>query len=66
MLNFDDMEDKGKKIQLNPLFEMIYEIFKQDLKKGKLRTHTFKDMQAVGKSAQKAKTFHQPAFMFRQ
>jgi len=65
MLNFDDMEYKEEKIQLSPLLEMIYEIFKEDIKKGKLRTDTFKGMQAVGKSAIKAKTFHQPAIDFR-
>ena len=60
------MEYKEEKIQISPLLEMIYQIYRQDIKKGKLRIDTFNDMQAVGKSAIKAKTFHQPALMFRQ
>ena len=60
------MEYIEEKIQISSLLEMIYQIYRQDIKKGKLRIDTFNDMQAVGKSAQKAKTFHQPAFMFRQ
>ena len=65
MLNFDDMEYKEEKIQLSPLLEMIYEIFREDIKKGKLRIDAFKDMQAVGKSTTKSQTFHQPAIDYR-
>ena len=60
------MEYIEEKIQISSLLEMIYQIYRQDIKKGKLRIDIFKNRQAVGKSAKKAKTFHQPALMFRQ
>ena len=53
-----------KKIEVSTLIEIIYELYKKDLKTGKSREDVFK--QTVGKSAdQKSQTFHQAAFDYR-
>jgi len=54
------------KIEINMLLEIIYERYKEDVRGGKLRVDTFNDKQAVGKSAPKAKTFHQPALTYKE
>lgn len=59
------MENREEKIQISPLFEMIYQVYREDIKKGKLRIDTFKDKQAVGKSATNGQTFHQSAFDYK-
>jgi len=48
-------DDKYKKV-VSLLSEIIYELY-EELKKGNIK-------QAVGKSAKKAKTFHQTAFNY--
>lgn len=51
------------KIEINMLLEIIYERYREDVRGGKLRVELSEGYkQAVGKSAQKAETFHQPAF----
>ena len=60
------MENREEKIQISPLLDMIYEIYRQDIRKGILRDDIFKDYeQAVGKSATKGQTFHQTAFDYK-
>ena len=60
------MENREEKIQISPLFEMIYEVYRKDIKTDKLRDDIFKDYeQAVGKSATRGQTFHQTAFDYR-
>jgi len=57
------MESRKEEIQINTLLEIIYELYRKDIKKGKTRDEMFKGFeQAVGKSATKAKTFQQSAF----
>jgi hypothetical protein len=61
------MENREEKIQISPLLEMIYEIYRQDIRKGVLRDDIFKDYeQAVGKSATEGKTFHQTALLLKE
>jgi len=53
---------RKEEIKLNTLLEIIYEIYREDLKNGKIRSKTFKDCkQAVGKSAYENLTFQWPA-----
>jgi hypothetical protein len=53
-----------KKIEASDLIEIIYELYRKDIKAGKLREEVFK--QPVGKSAnQNSLTFHQAAFDYR-
>jgi len=41
-------------------------MYKEDIKRGKIRDEIFKECkQAVGKSATKAKTFHQTVFKYK-
>ena len=55
------MDEKLKNI-LKTLAELIYDQFIKDYMAGNLRKDQFQDCkQAVGKSAKKAKIFHQPA-----
>ena len=56
------MADREEKIKIDPLLEMIYEIYKEDIRGGKLRA----DEQFVEKSASKSQTFHQTALIFRE
>ena len=60
------MENREEEIQISPLLEMIYEVYRKDIKMGKLRVDIFKDSQAVGKSAAKGQTFHQPVFSYKK
>ena len=54
------------KIEINMLLEIIYERYKEDVRGGKLRVELFEGYeQSVGKSAPKAKTFHQTAIDYR-
>jgi len=49
------MEDREKEIQINSLLEIIYELYREDVKRGKLRDDIFRDYkQVVGKSATKS------------
>ena len=57
------MNNKNEKI-INLLAEIIYELY-GELKKGNITNESFsRNKQAVGKSAKKAKTFHQTAFNY--
>jgi len=61
------MEDREKEIQINSLLEIIYELYREDVKRGKLRDDIFRDYkQVVGKSATKSQTFQQPEFSFKK
>jgi hypothetical protein len=54
------------KIAVNKFIEIIYEQYIEDIKDGKLNDNVSRDKkQAVGKSATKSKTFHQPALEFK-
>ena len=58
------MDEKLKDI-LNKLAELIYDQFSKDLIAGKIKSGICSiNKQAVGKSATKAKTFHQTAFNY--
>jgi len=60
------MKQEENKTEISTLLEIIYEMYKEDIKKGKLRDDTFKEyQQSVGKSARKAKTFQQTEFIFK-
>ena len=51
------------KISINKILEMILWSYQKDLKNGNLKDGICSEnKKAVGKSAQKAKTFHQTAF----
>jgi hypothetical protein len=53
-----------KKIEVDALIEIVYDLYLKDLKAGKLKEEVLK--QPVGKSAdQKSLTFHQVAFDYR-
>lgn len=57
------MNKKNEKI-IDLLAEIIYELY-GELKKGNITNESFsRKKQAVGKSAKKAKTFHQTAFNY--
>ena len=58
--------NKETKLILKKLAEIIYEQFIKDLTAGNLRKDLFQGCeQSVGKSAKKAKTFHQPALNYK-
>lgn len=57
------MDEKLKDI-LKKLSELIYDQFIKDLNNGNLKNEVRTDKHAVGKSAKKAKTFHQTAFNY--
>jgi len=56
-------EEKNQKV-INLLAEIIYELYKE-IKKGNIKNVT-DDKRAVGKSARKAKSFQQTAFVFKE
>jgi len=57
-------DDKNQKT-INLLAEIIYELY-GELKKGNIKNELFKEKkQSVGKSAIKAKTFHQTEFNYK-
>lgn len=58
------MQDK-EEINISTILEIIYELYKEDIKKGKLRIDIFKDKQSGGKSATQSQTFHQTAFDYK-
>ena len=59
------MNNKNEKI-IDLLAEIIYELYEQ-LKKGNITNESFsRKKQAVGKSAKKAKTFHQTEFKYEE
>ncbi|MBE3092043.1 MAG: DUF3271 domain-containing protein [Actinobacteria bacterium] len=58
------MDEKLKDL-LKKLSELIYDQFIKDLNNGNLKNEVRTDKQAVGKSAKKAKTFHQTAFNYK-
>jgi len=61
------MEDIEQEIQINPLLEIIYELYREDVKRGKLRDDILRDYnQAVGKSATKSQTFQQPELLLKE
>jgi len=61
------MKDREKDIQINSLLEIMYELYKEDVKRGKLRDDIFRDYnQAVGKSATKSQTFQQPELLLKE
>ncbi len=58
------MDEKLQEI-LKKLAELIYDQFIKDYMAGNIRKDQFQDCkQAVGKSAKKAKTFHQTAINY--
>lgn len=62
------MSEEKEKVQkiITLLAEIIYELYK-DLKNGKLQNEIYSvNKQVVGKSARKAKTFQQTAFVFKK
>ena len=59
------MNNKNEKI-IDLLAEIIYELY-GELKKGNITNESFsRKKQAVGKSVQKAKTFHQTVFNYEK
>jgi len=59
------MKQEENKTEISILLEIIYEMYKEDIKRGKIRDEIFKECkQDVGKSATKAKTFHQTVFKY--
>jgi len=58
------MNEKLKEI-LNKLAEIIYDQYLMDLANGNIQSGIYKNKQVVGKSAQKARTFQQPALKFK-
>ncbi|MBE3128462.1 MAG: hypothetical protein IMZ60_02155 [Actinobacteria bacterium] len=56
-------EEKKQKV-INLLAEIIYELY-GEIKKGNIKNVTA-DKRAVGKSARKAKSFQQTAFVFKE
>lgn len=61
------MADREEKIKIDPLLDMIYEIYKEDIRGGKLRVDLFESCgQVVGKSATQSQTFQQPEFLFKE
>ena len=58
------MKQEESKIEITPLLEIIYELYKEDIKGGKLKVDLYGgDEQVVGKSAAGRQTFHQPALI---
>jgi len=54
-------------IEVSTLLEIIYELYREDIKRGKIRDEIFKECkQAVGKSATESQTFHQTAFIYKE
>ena len=53
------------KIAINKILEMIHWSYQKDLKDGNLENGICKEKQSDGKSAKKAKTFQQTAFIFK-
>jgi hypothetical protein len=61
------MKDIEKHIKIKTLLEIIYELYREDVKHGKLRDEIFRDYnKAVGKSAIKSQTFQQPELLFKE
>lgn len=61
------MENREEKIKVSPLLEIIYDLYKEDTRGGKLRVDLFGDCgQVVGKSATQSQTFQQPEFSFKE
>ena len=60
------MKDQNEnKIDISTLQEIIYELYKEDVKRGKLRKDLFRDYEkSVGKSAPQSQTFHQTTFNY--
>jgi len=64
------MENKNDiQIAINKIMELIYEMYLKDMKEGYIKRGNYKDeilnKQVVEKSAQKARTFQQPALKFK-
>jgi len=56
------IDQKDSPIEISTLLEIIYELYREDIKGGKLREDLFKDCkQVVEKSATKSQTFQWPA-----
>ena len=61
------MKLEEDKIEINKLLEMIYWSYLKDLKNGNLKNGICSvKNQSVGKSAKKAKTFHQTEFKYEE
>lgn len=52
------MASSEEEIQINTFLEIIYELYREDIRKGKIRDEIFKGYKkAVGKSVKKSRTF---------
>lgn len=61
------MVSKEEEIKINTLLEIIYELYREDIRKGKIRDEIFKGYKkVVGKSATESQTFHQTAFKYKE
>jgi len=59
------MVEEKVQTTINLLAEIVYELY-GELKKGNIKNELFTEKkQSVGKSAKKAKTFHQTAFNYK-
>lgn len=59
--------DKENQKVINLLADIIYDLYEDYIKGGKLKVGLFKDKkQSVGKSPQKAKTFQQTEMVFKE
>lgn len=61
------MENREEKIKVSPLLEIIYDLYREDIRGGKLRVDLFGDCgKVVGKSATHSQTFQQPELSFKE